>query len=125
MLWPKRRNQDRGQRAEQEAASLLRGQGLRIIDTNYRCRFGEIDIVARSETHLIFVEVRYRNTAHYGGGAASVDFRKQRKLILAARHFLSQGRFNELPCRFDVIEASQGSADKLQLNWISNAFQPE
>lgn len=125
MLWPKRRGQDSGQRAEQDAAALLRKQGLRIVDTNYHCRFGEIDIVACSNTHLIFVEVRYRQSDHYGSGAASVDFRKQQKLILTARHYLSQGRFSELPCRFDVIEASPSSAGELQLNWITNAFQPE
>lgn len=125
MLWPKRRGQDSGQRAEQDAAALLRKQGLRIVDTNYHCRFGEIDIVACSNTHLIFVEVRYRQSDHYGSGAASVDFRKQQKLILTARHYLSLGRFSELPCRFDVIEASPSSTGELQLNWITNAFQPE
>lgn len=125
MAWLPGRSQARGQQAEQQAAAMLRRHGLRIVDTNYRCRQGEIDIIARSEQHLIFVEVRYRQSDRFGGGAASVDFRKQQKLILAARHFLSQGRFSELPCRFDVIEASQGDGGhQLQFNWIADAFKP-
>jgi putative endonuclease len=126
-MWPKLRSADTGKRAEQAACQFLKKQQLKIISRNYRCRFGEIDIVARSANHLVFVEVRYRSNKHYGTGAETVTTAKQQRIMLTARHYLSQEVGSkpdaELPCRFDVIEACSADNGELRLNWLQNAFQ--
>lgn len=110
-----------GAAAEVAAAQFLIGEGLVILDRNVRCRLGEIDIVARDGTCLVFVEVRLRSSGRFGGAVASVDVHKQRKLILAARWYL--GRHPNLaiqPCRFDVMGvASNGGA----MTWLRDAFR--
>jgi putative endonuclease len=114
----------KGAEAEEQAVALLRAAGARIITRNYRCRLGEIDIIAREGPSLLFVEVRLRSHPGYAGAAASVGPRKQRRLIRAAQHFLQRyPRWRELPCRFDVIafEPPQ-SAGEDGANWIRGAF---
>jgi len=103
---------------EAAAAAFLQRAGLRIEARNYRCRRGEIDLIARDGSTLVFVEVRFRRHRHFGGAGVTVDSRKQRKLLAAAETFLQQYR-QDCPCRFDVI-AIDGSADNIQ--WITNAF---
>jgi putative endonuclease len=67
--------------------------------------------------------VRYRQSSSFGSAAETVTFKKQQRIILTARHFLSRGDYAELPCRFDVIEVSSDKDGKLQFNWLVNAFQ--
>jgi putative endonuclease len=92
-------------------------QGLRLIRRNHRCRFGEIDLVMRDETCLVFVEVRFRRSSRFGAPAETVDLRKQRRLAAAAQHYL-QAHPSVLPCRFDVVAIS-GSE---RIEWLKNAF---
>lgn len=88
---------------------------------NANYRGGELDLVMRDGPMLVFVEVRYRRDARFGGGAASVDFRKRRKLVLAAQLFLAaHPALAALPCRFDVVEAS---GEPPLLHWIRDAFR--
>jgi putative endonuclease len=91
-----------GARAEALAAEHLRAHGLAIVARNYRTRFGEIDVIAREGAMLVFVEVRMRRSASFGGPLASITPAKRRRLVLAARGYLAAlGR--EPPCRFDAI----------------------
>jgi putative endonuclease len=91
-----------GAAAEALAASFLQARGLEIVARNYRCRGGEIDLVARDGSTLVFVEVRLRRGSAFGGAAASITAAKRRRLAHAARHYLARlGR--EPPCRFDAI----------------------
>ena len=113
----------RGKAAEAAASHFLQQQGLAISQHNYRCRLGEIDIIAKHGPFLVFVEVRLRQNTHFGGGAESVTGRKQARLLAAARHFLAQHARQELPCRFDVIEVTQSPGGDWQFNWLQNAFQ--
>ena len=108
----------RGEAAEALAARFLAEHGLAIGARTYRTRLGEVDIVAREGATLVFVEVRMRSWAAYGGAAGSVDGRKQRRIVAAARHYLSRLRA-EPPCRFDVltIQGPQGAPA-----WIRGAF---
>jgi len=108
----------RGEEAEKLAARFLADRGLGIVARNYRTRMGEVDIVARDGPALVFVEVRARSWGAYGGAAASVDFRKQRRIVAAARHYLARLRA-EPPCRFDVlvIQGPHGAPA-----WIRGAF---
>ena len=114
----------RGEDYEQQAAALLVGSGLRIVARNFRARSGEIDIIALERHTLVFVEVRARSNPAYASAAASVDRRKQRKLVATAQSFLkSHPGWRNSPCRFDVIafEPRQSATD-LTPNWIRGAF---
>jgi len=104
-----------GARAEEQAARFLAGRGLKILVRNYRCRGGEIDLVCRDGATLVFVEVRLRTHPGFGGAAASITPAKQRRIALAANHYLAG---KPLPaCRFDAVLLDGASID-----WIRNAF---
>lgn len=108
-----------------EAAALahLRQAGLREVARNAAFRSGELDLVMLDGLTLVFVEVRYRRNARFGGGAASVDAGKQRRLVRAAQLFLQlHPSLATHACRFDVMDAS-GDADAPQLHWIRDAFR--
>lgn len=110
---------NKGAEAERLAVAFLQRQGLRLIEANYRCRLGEIDLVCNDRGTLVFVEVRLRGSDTFGGAAASITARKQRRIVLAARHYLQQLR--ALPaCRFDVV-LLRGLRDN-DIEWIRNAF---
>jgi putative endonuclease len=109
----------RGEEAEDFAARHLEQQGLVVVTRNYRTRLGEVDLVALDGETLVFVEVRARRSNAFGGAAASVDARKQRRIVAAARHYLL--RLGAEPaCRFDVLTL-QGPEAKPQ--WIRGAFE--
>jgi putative endonuclease len=100
------------------AADFLTAKGLRVIERNYRCRLGEIDLVAREGETTVFVEVRQRASSAFGGAAASITAAKRQRLLRAARHYLASLR--TLPqCRFDAL-LIQG--DPPQIEWVRNAF---
>lgn len=110
-----------GDAAEQAAADFLEAQGLHLVARNYRCLRGELDLIAEQGEALVFVEVRLRSRGDFGGGLASVDWRKQQRLIAAAQHFLQQHpRMADRPCRFDVIALGPGRDTAPA--WIRNAF---
>ena len=108
----------RGIESEAMAAAFLEGRGLTIVARNYRCRMGEIDLVARDGGTTVFVEVRRRASSAFGGAAASITSKKRTKLIMAARHYLS--RLREVPqCRFDAL-LIEGEPPRIE--WIRDAF---
>jgi putative endonuclease len=117
------RRQETGRRAEELAAGFLRQQGLTILMRNYRCRVGELDIVAREGDVLVVAEVRTRADDSYGGAAASVDRRKQLRLTRAAARLLQQRRdLAQLPVRFDVIVVQASAAGLPGIQWLRHAF---
>jgi len=107
-----------GGAAEEEAARFLAAQGLQLIARNYRTRMGEIDLVAREGETLVFVEVRRRSSARFGGAAESVDARKRMRIESAARHFLARLQ-REPACRFDVVTLQGDGA----CEWLRGAFE--
>jgi putative endonuclease len=108
-----------GALAEELAAQYLQQQGLTLIALNYRCRYGEIDLIMQDgETH-VFTEVRLRSDSQFGGAAASIDKRKQAKLVRTAQHYLSNQK-RVPPCRFDAIVMQSLEIKKIE--WIKNAF---
>ena len=112
-----------GQRAENIAADFLRDQGLEILERNYLRRVGELDIVARDRDVLVIAEVRTRRTDRYGGAAASVDPRKQQRLIRATHQLLQQRRdLSRLAVRFDVVAMSGLDGLSPRIDWIRHAF---
>ena len=113
----------RGAWAEDAALAHLTGHGLAPVTRNYRCRHGEIDLVLRAGDELVFAEVRYRRRDDFGGGAESVDARKQRRLLASAEHFLQRHRrYAHLACRFDVVGVS-GEPGAPRFDWVRDAFQ--
>lgn len=107
-----------GAGAEDMAAAFLERRGLTIVARNYRCRMGEIDLVARDGATTVFVEVRRRASRAYGGAAASITGSKRVKLTRAAQHYMS--RLGALPrCRFDAV-LIEGEPPRIE--WIRNAF---
>jgi putative endonuclease len=112
-----------GNQAERLAEQLLLGQGMRLLARNYRCKQGELDLVMRDRDTVVFVEVRYRRTSHWGNAAETVDWRKQKRLIAAAHHYiLTHPHLAESACRFDVIAAEGNPADPGSYRWIREAF---
>jgi len=81
---------DTGNRAEATACDYLQRQGLKLVERNYLCKRGEIDLIMRDGQDTVFVEVRYRRSDRFGSSAESVDWRKQAKLLATAEHYLQQ-----------------------------------
>lgn len=111
--------ENKGRAAEQRAADFLQRQKLTLLERNYRCRFGEIDLIMREDDTVVFVEVRMRSSDQFGGAAASITTAKQLRLIRTARHYLAE-RHDNFPCRFDAILVSGERNDEIE--WIRNAF---
>jgi len=115
--------QQSGQQAEDRAQAQLEQEGLRLLARNWSCRSGELDLVMLDGDTVVFVEVRYRRHAEWGGALESVDRRKQQKLIKTAQLFLQkESRWARHPCRFDVI-AIDAASGRQAPNWIRNAFE--
>jgi len=120
----------RGAAIEAAARAYLQRAGLREIAANASYRGGELDLVmldigGRDGDSLVFVEVRYRSHAEFGGGAASVDAGKRRRLVHAAQLFLAAHReYARTPCRFDVIEAD-GDPAAPRMHWLRDAFRAD
>ena len=110
---------ERGKAAENAAARFLAGQGLRLVERNWRCKMGEIDLIVRDGGTLVFVEVRARSGMGFGGAAASITAGKQSRIIRSAQLYLSALRSHPA-CRFDVV-----LLDGPKLSWIRDAFQAD
>ena len=106
-----------GQEQEERAARYLEEKGYQILEKNYRIRTGEIDLIARDGRYLVFVEVKYRRDNRMGDPLEAVDVRKQQRIYQTARHYLHQKRWDQIPCRFDVIGITG-----TQICHIKNAF---
>ena len=109
---------ERGREAEDLAAAFLARAGLKLVARNYRCRFGEIDLVMRDGSTLVFVEVRMRSYDRYGGAAASITATKRAKLLRAARHYIADIA-RPPACRFDALLVN--GKDR-SIEWLKNAF---
>ena len=123
----------KGAKIEYQAYRWLIQQGLRYIESNYRCQLGEIDIVMLDKQQLVFVEVRYRKQMRFGRAEETVDWRKQQKLIKTAAHYLMhRPKHNQRACRFDVLAVTSDSyftnkamnhrRGVLRWYWIQDAF---
>ena len=106
-----------GARAEDLCAELLRASGMRLLERNWRCRHGEIDLIAEEHGTVVFAEVRQRSSTGFGGAAESITSAKRGRLLAAARLYLC-GR-PEAHCRFDVFLVE---GEPRQVRWIRDAF---
>lgn len=108
-----------GRQAEQLALRYLLQQGLKWHASNFRCRYGELDLLLWDDATLVVVEVRYRRNDSFGGPAASITGQKQARIIAATQHYVIMHRLNHVSVRFDVVAVMAGN----RLEWIRNAFQ--
>jgi len=116
-----------GNAQESEAARYLASQGLKLLCRNFSSRHGEIDLIMRDSNTLVFVEVRYRRSEHFGGALNSVTPTKQKKIRLTAALYLQAHPKLQCSCRFDVIGLTHATttadlAAELRFDWIKNAF---
>ena len=102
--------QSLGKTGEDLACAELRRRGYAILERRHRTRFGEIDIIARHGERIVFVEVKARASARFGDGAAAVTFVKQRRIGQMAIDYLLRRRWQDRPCRFDVVSVDFSSA---------------
>ena len=108
-----------GSEYEGLAAKWLENHGYRIVERNYRCGQGEIDLIGRDGRYLVFFEVKYRKTARNGMPAEAVGYAKQQKIRYTAQFYLYSRRYREnMPCRFDVVSILGD-----QISWIRDAFE--
>ena len=107
-----------GTHYESMAVQYLTDAGYHILERNFRCRTGEIDIIAKDGAYLVFVEVKYRASAACGSALEAVDYRKQQSILRVAQYYMvSHGYGTQTNCRFDVV-AIQGT----EITLIQNAF---
>ncbi len=119
----KRERIDKGNLAEDTAAEYLVDKGYKIVDRNFKCKVGEIDIVARHNEDLVFVEVRSKHSSNTFDLAYSIDKRKQRKLIKAAAFYTAKHFRDPVPVRFDVVLVTLGGTLRVEL--IQDAFSDD
>lgn len=111
-----------GKLGEEIAADVLRQRGYAILATRYRTRYGEIDIVARDDDVLVFVEVKARQSSQCGTAAESVTVWKQRRIIAMARDYLGRLNRDDIPCRFDVVAIDGFGTSEATVRVITDAF---
>ncbi len=111
---------EKGRIAEEKALAYLEAQGLKLVTQNYNCRVGELDLIMRDRDYLVFIEVRARVSADFGGGIASITYAKRQKIIKSALHYMQTHKAqSQLPMRFDVISIDGISAS---ITWLKDAF---
>jgi putative endonuclease len=114
-----------GSKGEQRAADHLSALGWEILDRNYRCKSGEIDIIARDGGDIVFVEVKTRRTTAFGSPSDAVDRRKQGKIVKSAQHYLTERNLGEVDSRFDVVEIYFTNGQPIRVELIKSAFWQE
>ena len=118
---------EQGQFTENLACRYLENKGLNLIEKNFNCKVGEIDLIMQDNDTLVFVEVRYRKNKNFGSGAESITASKQSKLIKTASLYLQRhARLNQYPARFDVVSITgfieTEDLNNIKFDWIENAF---
>lgn len=110
-----------GRQAEDQACRFLEQRGMRLLSKNFRCRFGEIDLIMQDDDMLVFVEVRFRRNQLFGGPLASITPEKQRRLLLTAQTYLQQHpvKGKHAGIRFDVVALSKNP----EIEWLPNAIE--
>jgi putative endonuclease len=115
-----------GQYWEDRAGRYLRSRGLRVLESRYRCRFGELDLICTDNESLVIVEVRARGRGSLVRSLETIDAAKRRKLIQAARHLLmTHPQWHELPLRFDVVAIDDIDSAHPHYEWVRNAFDAD
>lgn len=120
------RSAGKGARYESQAAHYLGKQGLVLLQQNFRCRFGEIDLIMQDQDCICFIEVKFRKSLGFDGAIAAIPPSKQRKIIHTARFFIArQPQLADSAFRFDAFLIQQQADGSKQIEWIKSAFEVE
>lgn len=112
-------NVEKGRLGEEIATQYLKSKGAHIIENNYKIKIGEIDIIAKLDNELVFVEVKARSNLNYGYPSEAVNYKKIHKITNVAKYYILKNRLNNMDIRFDVIEIYLKNKE---VNHIVNAF---
>ena len=113
-----------GKKGEAKAKELLVAEGYTVLETNYTCFLGEIDIIAREKNSVCFIEVKTRRSLDFGFPAEAIDKKKQKKIELVARYYLNQRRIDSKEYRFDIVEVYYNKQNEfLDSAIIRDAFE--
>jgi putative endonuclease len=120
-------NKSKGKQYEDQAREYLVQRGLTLLNQNYHCRFGEIDLIMLQQEVLCFIEVKFRANMGFGGAASAIPLQKQKKIVKTALFFIAQNtRFAQHAMRFDAfLIQRRASNQNHNVNWIQNAFYAE
>ena len=119
-------NLRKGLRFEDQARDYLLAHGLLLLESNYRCRCGEIDLIMQEGETVCFVEVKYRKSLNFGGAADSIPLSKQRKIIKTTLFYLATHKpLATQALRFDALLIQRHADGNNHINWIKNAFYAE
>ncbi|MGB7604484.1 MAG: YraN family protein [Lutisporaceae bacterium] len=119
-----RNNKLLGAFGEDMACSYLESNGYRIIERNFSCRVGEVDIIAMEGDTLAFIEVKCRTSINFGNPSEAVSYYKQSRIVKTALFFMTKHKIFDYMCRFDVIEVlTDGTEENTSINLIKNAFE--
>jgi putative endonuclease len=120
-------NKRKGLHYESLAKDYLLQQGLTLVEQNYHCRFGEIDLIMLQQDVLCFIEVKFRNSMGYGGAASAIPIQKQKKIVKTSQFYLAQNdRHSQHSMRFDaLLMQQQANNQSTDIDWIQNAFYAE
>lgn len=120
-------NKSKGQHYESLASDYLKEQGLKLLNRNFQCRFGEIDLIMMQREVLCFIEVKYRTSMGYGGAASAIPAQKQKKIVKTAQIYIAENdRLKQHAMRFDALLMQQQKGDQnISIDWIQNAFYAE
>ena len=118
--------QQQGYRAQNYACDYLQKKGLILLTHNFRSKFGEIDLIMRDDDTIVFIEVRYRSSEHYGGAIESINQAKQKRIRRTANLYLQKHDPDERYCwRYDWVGVSTLPNGKFTLEWIENAWEED
>lgn len=120
-------NKSKGKQYENQAREYLVQRGLTLLNQNYHCRFGEIDLIMLQQGVLCFIEVKFRANMGFGGAASAIPLQKQKKIVKTALFFIAQNkRLAQHAMRFDAfLIQRRASNQNHNVNWIQNAFYAE
>lgn len=109
---------------EDLACNYLESKGYRILERNFNCKVGELDIIAMEGDNLVFIEVKSRTSTGYGNPSEAVSYTKQKRIVKAALFFMTKHKLFDYMSRFDVIEVmTDGTKENSSINLIKNAFE--
>ena len=112
-----------GDRGEMAACVFLKDKGYEILEKNYKCKLGEIDIIARRNGRIAFIEVKTRTSVQFGMPQESVHFQKQEKIFKLAQWYLKEKKLEKIPVAFDVVAVLWEKGQTPMMRLIADAFE--
>lgn len=112
-----------GERGEIAACGFLKEQGYEILEKNYRCKLGEIDVIARRSGRLAFIEIKTRTSPHFGTPQEAVDLKKQEKISKIAQWYIKEKKLEKTPAAFDVVAVLWKEGQAPEIHLIADAFE--